>query len=283
MYRGTAESFLSSRAGRNLKGRAQLVLTSPPFPLNRKKQYGNLSGEQYLTWLGDLAPRIARSLGESGSLVIEMGNAWESGSPVMSTLGLEALMLLRKEADLHLCQQFVCHNPARLPTPIQWVNKDRIRVTDAYTHVWWMSKSVRPKANNRNVLRPYSARMEQLLARGKYNDGRRPSGHVIGASSFLNNNGGSIPSNVLSFSNTSAANGYRSYCREKGISAHPAAMAPGLAEFFIKFLTDTNDLVFDPFAGSNTTGAAAEKLGRKWVGVEPDPAYIAGSLGRFGV
>ncbi len=39
--------------------------------------------------------------------------------------------------------------------------------------------------------------------------------------------------------------------------------------------------MLDPFAGSNTTGAVAEELGRQWIAVEPDADYIAGSVGRF--
>jgi site-specific DNA-methyltransferase (cytosine-N4-specific) len=58
-------------------------------------------------------------------------------------------------------------------------------------------------------------------------------------------------------------------------------MPVGLAEFFIKFLTMPGDLVLDPFAGSNTTGAAAEALGRKWISIESDKVYVKGSYGRF--
>ena len=39
----------------NLKEKVQLILTSPPFPLNNKKQYGNLNGEEYLKWFTSLA------------------------------------------------------------------------------------------------------------------------------------------------------------------------------------------------------------------------------------
>jgi site-specific DNA-methyltransferase (cytosine-N4-specific) len=58
-------------------------------------------------------------------------------------------------------------------------------------------------------------------------------------------------------------------------------MQPELVGFFLEFLTDEGDLVFDPFAGSNTTGAVAERLGRRWVGVEASKAYVEGSKGRF--
>ncbi|MCZ7625025.1 MAG: site-specific DNA-methyltransferase [Candidatus Methylomirabilis sp.] len=57
---------------------------------------------------------------------------------------------------------------------------------------------------------------------------------------------------------------------------------PGdLATFFIKFLTDAHDLILDPFAGSNTTGAMAERLKRRWIAIEPNDDYLQGSRGRF--
>ncbi len=62
---------------------------------------------------------------------------------------------------------------------------------------------------------------------------------------------------------------------------HPARMPSGLAEFFINFLTDPGDLVLDPFAGSNTTGSVAERLGRRWLSIESVLDYARGSRGRF--
>lgn len=280
-YRATVEDLLDSESGRALEGTVQMILTSPPFPLNRKKRYGNRLGEDYLKWLSDLAPRLVKLLTPDGSIVMELGNAWEPGKPVMSTLALEALLEFRRVGGLHLCQQFVCHNPARLPSPAQWVTIERIRVKDSFTHLWWMSPIERPKADNRAVLTEYSSRMRQLLARGSYNSGRRPSGHGISADSFTRDNGGAIPPNVLSFSNTSATDPYRRYCRDRGIKAHPAPMQAGAVKFFTRLLTTENDLVFDPFAGSNTTGAVAEQLGRRWVATEPNAEYVQGSKGRF--
>lgn len=281
MYQATVEDLLASPAERELSGKVQLLFTSPPFPLNRKKRYGNKTGDEYIEWLCELAPRLVALLRPKGSIVLELGNAWEAGSPTMSTLPMEAFIGFLDAGDLHLCQQFVCHNPARLPSPAQWVNVERIRVKDAYTNVWWMSPVERPKANNKRVLVPYSPAMKRLLRRGTYNGGRRPSGHLIGDCSFNRNNGGAIPANVLSFSNTVAVNTYRQYCRERHIKPHPAPMAPGLVEFFIKLLTSRNDLVYDPFGGSNLTGAVAEQLGRRWVTTEPRREYVQGSRGRF--
>ena len=262
-------------------GKVDLIFTSPPFPLNRKKRYGNRQGDEYLEWLVSLAKPLGELLSPTGSIVLEVGNAWEPGRPTMSTLPLRSLLGFLEAGDLELCQQFICHNPARLPTPAQWVTIERIRVKDSYTHVWWMSKTERPKASNWPVLVDYSKSMKKLMERGSYNSGVRPAGHSISDESFLHNNGGAIPPNVLTFANTRSNDLYRQFCREEGLPIHPARMQPELAEFFIKMLTDEEDLVLDPFAGSNTTGAVAERLGRRWIAVEPNREYAEGSLGRF--
>ncbi len=224
MYCSTIEEFLSSDVACAVRGDVQMIFTSPPFPLNRKKRYGNRTGEEYLEWLGELAAPLSDLLAEDGSLVVELGNAWESGEPVMSTLALRALLKLLESGGLYLCQQFVVHNPARLPSPAQWVNVDRIRVKDAYTNVWWMSRTPRPKADNRKVLIAYSPAMKKLLDRQSYNAGERPSQHHIGKKSFLTDHGGAIPPNVLTISNTVSTDAYRRYCKESGLDMHPARM-----------------------------------------------------------
>jgi hypothetical protein len=281
MYECHVEPFLDSYLASAVRGDVQMVFTSPPFPLNRKKKYGNRVGDEYLDWLGSIAAPLGNLLTEDGSLVVELGNGWEAGEPVMSTLALRALLRVLDDGGFRLCQQFVVHNPARLPSPAQWVNIERIRVKDAYTNVWWMSRTSRPKADNRRILTGYSPSMKKLLKRKSYNAGARPSQHHIGETSFLSDNGGAIPPNVLTISNTTATDSYRRYCKEHGLQPHPARMAPELAEFFIQFLTDPNDLVLDPFGGSNTTGEAAEKLGRQWITLEPESSYVEGSRGRF--
>jgi len=281
MYVSRIESFLDSDTSQDLRGSVQLIFTSPPFPLNRKKKYGNKTGKEYLAWLHDLAPRLTELLTPEGSIVMELGNAWEPGAPVMSTLALEAFLDFKKAGRLNLCQQFICHNPARLPSPAQWVTVERIRVKDSFTHIWWMSPTERPKADNRNVLIEYSPNMKGLLARRSYNSGRRPSGHLIGRDSFFKDNGGAIPPNVFVSSNTTSTGRYREYCREQEIEPHPAPMQMDMVGFFVKMLTDPGDLVLDPFAGSNSTGAVAEELGRRWIAIEPNREYMEGSKGRF--
>lgn len=295
IYRGDAEELLQGAPLIESRGKIQLILTSPPFPLNRKKRYGNLTGAAYIQWLEKMAPICRDYLKPDGSIVLELGNAWEPKKPVMSTLPIKALLAFLDAGQLQLCQEFIYYNPAKLPTPAQWVTVERIRVKDAFTRVWWMAPSSRPKANNRKILKRYSKSMEELLKRGTYNPGKRPSEHNIGQRSFLKDNLGAIPPNVLiapyldnsepinilSYANTTTNDPYQVFCRSKGIVPHPARMQAKLAEFFIEFLTDEDDLVMDPFAGSNTTGAVAEKLQRNWLSIELEGTYIDASKARF--
>ena len=281
-YNGTVEKVLSSKKMERYKGKVDLIFTSPPFPLNRKKKYGNLQGQEYLNWLNEIGGLLYDFLSPSGSLVIEIGNSWEPGSPTMSVLPLKSLLTFLESNNYYLCQQFVWNNPAKLPSPAQWVNVERIRVKDSFTNIWWMSKSPRPSCDNRKVLGEYSKSMKSLLKRKKFNSGKRPSEHDISVEGFLKNNGGAIPSNVITAANTVSSSPYQSYCKKNGFVLHPARMPMAIPEFFIKFLTDENDLVLDPFGGSNTTGFVSETLNRKWLSVEVNSEYILGSRGRFG-
>ena len=105
-------------------------------------------------------------------------------------------------------------------------------------------------------------------------------GHELGEG-FLKRNQGAIPPSVLTFSNSSESKEYRAWCKENEVPQHPARMPVKLAEFFINFLTIKNNLVLDPFGGSNITGAVSEALGRQWVTIERDERYVLGSKGRF--
>lgn len=281
MLEGLAETVLRSNELDAIRGKVRLIFTSPPFPLKTKKRYGNLRGEQYLAWLTGFGPLFRELLAPTGSIVIELGNSWEPGRPVMSTLALKALLYFQELNQLHLCQEIICHNPARLPGPAQWVTVERVRLKDSFTRFWWLSPSPRPKANNKRVLVPYSPSMQRLLKTGKFNAGRRPSEHHIREHGFAVNHGGAIAPSVLVVPNTRANDSYQRYCRKHRIVFHPARMPPAVPDFFIRFLTNRNDIVLDPFGGSNTTGAAAEALGRYWISVEPDKQYIRGSIGRF--
>lgn len=259
-----------------------LVLTSPPFALSRPKEYGNKDQADYVDWILEFTKEVKRIITEDGSFVIDLGGAYIKGSPVRSLYNFRLLIRMCDEQGWKLAEEFYWHNPAKLPSPIEWVNKRKIRVKDSVNTVWWLSKSDFPKANVKNVLTEYSDRMKKLIEDSSkfYTPKKRPSGHDI-STSFGNDNGGAIPSNLLQISNTESNSQYLRYCKELDIKGHPARFPAKLPEFFIKFLTNKDDIVLDIFAGSNTTGWIAQKLDRRWLAFESDHLYSAASIFRF--
>ncbi len=259
-----------------------LIMTSPPFALQRPKEYGNESQEGYKNWFLPFADEFWRVLKPTGSLVIDLGGAWEGGQAVKSIYQFELLVSLcrRPNRPFMLAQDFYWYNPARLPSPAQWVTIDRVRVKDSVNYLWWLSKTPNPKADNRRVLREYTESMKRLIESGTYNRGRRPSGHVV-REGFTEDRGGAISPNLLAISNTGNDREYLESCRRRGLRSHPARFPAELPDFFINFLTEPGDLVADPFAGSNVTGAVAESLGRRWLSIDIEDEYLRGSIARF--
>jgi len=254
-----------------------LVMTSPPFALTRKKEYGNEPLDKYLEWFMPFCLEIQRILKRTGSFVLDIGGAWIPGVPVRSVYHFELAVKLAKE--FHLAQEFYWYNPARLPTPAEWVTVRRLRVKDAVNMVWWFSKTEWPKADNRRVLQPYSESMKGLIKNG-YKAKKRPSGHDI-STKFQKDNGGAIPPNLIQIANTESNSAYLRKCKERGIKPHPARYPEQLVRFFVDFLTDKGDLVVDPFAGSNVTGSVCDESGRRWLATELEPKYVEGSTTRF--
>jgi site-specific DNA-methyltransferase (cytosine-N4-specific) len=261
------------------QGSVSLVVTSPPYALRRKKSYGNVSATAYIDWFLPFADEIHRVLRDDGSFVFELAPAWRTGTGTRSLFLYELILRLCQEQRFHLVQEFYWHNPSRLPSPAEYVTIRRTRVKDAVNVIWWLSKSPAPRADNRRVLRPYSRSMHRLFREG-VRPARRPSEHHIGEG-FDRDNGGAIPSNLLQIPNTTSRDDYLDRCKAAGLVPHPARFPAALPEFFIRFLTEPGDLVLDPFAGSNVTGHVAEALGRRWLAVEINAEYVAGSRLRF--
>lgn len=259
-----------------------LVVTSPPFALQRQKEYGNKDQHEYIDWLTEFAALVHRKLRHDGSFVLDLGGAYQKGVPSRSLYNFRIPIKFCDQLGFFLAEDFYWYNPAKLPSPIEWVNKRKIRVKDSVNNVWWFSKTEWPKADVTKVLAPYSDRMKKLLKdpEGFYSAKVRPSGHDIGTG-FGKDNGGAIPSNLLQIPNTDSNGGYLRGCKTVGGKGHPARFPAKLPEFFIKFLTEPGDLVVDIFGGSNTTGRVAEDLGRKWKSFELSKDYLAASAFRF--
>lgn len=280
---GTAHCGDSMRLLRELPDDSvNLVLTSPPFALQRQKEYGNLDQAEYIDWLLEFARLAHGKLRDDGSLVLDLGGAYQKGVPARSLYNFRILLRLCDDLGYFLAEDFYWFNPSKLPSPIEWVNKRKLRAKDSVNTVWWLSKTEWPKADVTRVLTEYSERMKKLLSdpAGFYSPKKRPSGHDISAG-FGTDNGGAIPSNLLSIPNSDSNSPYLAMCKRLGVKAHPARFPARLPQFFIRLLTDPGDLVVDFFAGSNTTGMVAESESRRWHAFEIDLDYVAASTFRF--
>lgn len=259
-----------------------LVFTSPPFALLRQKSYGNLDQHEYVEWLCEFGKAALPALKDSGSFVLDLGGAYQRGRPIRSLYNFRVLLEFCDRLGYRLAEEFFWFNPAKLPSPIEWVNKRKIRAKDAVNTVWWFSKTDNPKADVTQVLAPYSERMKTLLKDPSkfYSPKERPSGHDI-AKSFGKRNEGAIPSNLLQIPNTDSNSHYLRTCKALGRESHPARFPSELPRFFIRMLTQPDDMVVDIFSGSNTTGAVAEGLQRRWLSIDFDRSYAALSAIRF--
>ena len=259
-----------------------LVLTSPPFALQREKEYGNKAQAEYVAWLAQFARLVHRKLKDDGSFVLDLGGAYEPGSPTRSLYNFRVPIHFCDELGFHLAEDFYWHNPSKLPSPIEWVNKRKLRAKDSVNTVWWFAKTRWPKADVSKVLTEYSDRMKKLLEDpdGFYKPKKRPSGHDIGRA-FGKNNSGAIPPNLLQIPNSESNGTYLRGCKAVGVKGHPARFPAKLPEFFIRFLTEPGDVVLDIFAGSNTTGWVADCEGRKWLAFDERLDYLAASSFRF--
>jgi DNA modification methylase len=268
-----------------------LVFTSPPYALHFKKEYGNVEKSDYVDWFLSFAHEIYRVLADDGSFVLNIGGSYNQGFPTRSIYHFKLLIALVDKVGFHLAQECFWYNPAKMAAPAEWVTVRRIRIRDSVEYVWWLSRTPWPKSDNRRVLKPYSRDMIRLNQRG-VRPTTRPSGYNIRSSFDTIEAGGSIPPNVieienevasdmLKFGNNASNDTYTRLCKEEGIKIHPARFPASLPSFFIKMLTSEDDVVVDPFAGSNTTGAVAENLQRRWIAVESVEAYLKGSQFRF--
>jgi len=256
-----------------------LALTSPPYALHFKKEYGNVEKHGYVAWFLPFAREIYRVLKPEGSFVLNIGGSFNPKTPTRSLYQFKLLIALVEEVGFHLAQECFWYNPAKLPAPAEWVTVRRQRIKDSVEYIWWLSKTPWPRADNRNVLVPYSPDMERLIKRG-YRPKIRPSGHNI-THKFQADRGGAIPANLIERGNNESNSEYIKACRAAGLKVHPARFPAALPEFFIKLCTKPGGLVIDPFAGSNTTGYVAESLGRHWIAAEVNADYVQASKLRF--
>lgn len=117
MYQGDAAGLLASLPDESL----DLVITSPPYALHFKKEYGNVNKDGYVDWFRPFGREIYRALKPEGSFVLNIGGSYNAGMPTRSLYHFRVLIMLVEQLGFHLAQECFWYNPAKLPSPAEWV------------------------------------------------------------------------------------------------------------------------------------------------------------------
>jgi len=271
---------------RDLEVPITLCFTSPPYPLQRARAYGNVDSRAIVDFLCQTLAPVIDKLAVDGSLVLNVSNdIFESRSPARSTYVERLVLALEDEFGLHLMDRLIWHNSAKPPAPVQWASKERQQLCVAYEPILWVAKDpLQVKSDNRGVLEPHTRRQKRLMQQGgekrtaSYGDGA----YRIRPGSFGNLTDGRIPRNVIRQGHRCRwSDQYRKETAKLGLPLHAAGMPYALPEFMIRFCTEEGDVVADPFAGRCMTGRAAETLGRQWVCSELMLEYTLGASTLF--
>ena len=237
-----------------------LIMTSPPYADARKHTYGGVPPDQYVEWFLPRAEEMKRVLKPSGSFVLNIKEKAVNGE--RHTYVLELIIAMRKELGWRWVEEYIWTKTD--PFPAKW--KDRFK--DAWERLLHFSISQSFKMNQDDV------RVKAKFVNGRPNGKPSPSDYATNTpktGSGLSKNRASFIGKGLAYPSNNL-NG-PTVCEEHALG-HSAQYPEYIPTFFVKLFTDAKDVVLDPFCGSGTTMAAAQSLGRQWVGIDKDQSSV---------
>jgi DNA modification methylase len=264
-----------------------LALTSPPYPLQQARAYGNeVNTIKYIDFICEALEPIVNNLYVGGNIALNIGNdIFESGSPARSIYVERLVIALVDRFGLSLMDRMPWSCPNKIPGPIAWASKKRMQLNAGFEHIlWFCNEPNKCIANNQRVLKSHTEKHQKFIITGghKTTSVNGDGAYVKKQGAWSNQTAGTIPKNVLTFHNTcSHGRKVSNYAKELGIAPHSAKMPYSLAEFLVRFLSREGDLIVDPFGGTFTTGEAAERNGRRWICTDTIWEYVRQSFIRF--
>lgn len=260
-------------------GSLQLVFTSPVYPIQSGRDYGKMTPAVWLDWMTRLTRLWADLITDDGIIALNIGDVHIPGIPAMSPVLYRYMLACIDDLGLYEQQADYWLNPTKLGN-IQWTAKDRRIPKGAIEHVKYLSKHPFPKRSVEEVLVPRRSSAARVAADRKRLVENRPSGYDIRPAAF-HGEGDAIPPNLIVAGGAPSNDAYARRCRRAGLRLHPARFPEALPERVILQCTDPGDTVYDPMAGSGTTGAVAARLGRRFMVTEPMLVYVEGQMLRF--
>ena len=250
-----------------------LIFTSPPYADQRF--YGtdefSINPDEYVEWLLPKVTEFFRVLKNGGNFILNINDKVADGEQHLYVY--ELVIAIKKEIGFKYVRDYIWHNPS---TPPNIFSRGKYgRTKKSHEYCFWFAKGENWTFNLDAIRKPYSKDMLKYLngnGKGGRSENQRPSTHSFDCAKQWKNHGGSDPGSVIILGNTSSNGRFNKMCKENGIN-HPARFPEQLAEFFIKAGSNKNDVVLDPFMGSGTTIIAAERLSRKWIGIDANDVY----------
>lgn len=234
-----------------------LIFTSPPYADQRKKTYGGIHPDRYVEWFLPISAELQRVLKPTGTFVLNIKEKVVNGE--RSTYVMELILEMRRQQGWLWTEEFIWHKKNCYPG--KWPNRFR----DSWERLIQFNKNRHFAMYQEEVMVPMGdwskTRLKKLSETDKVRDESKVgSGFGKNISNWLQRDM-AYPTNVLHLATE---------CNNKN---HSAAFPEGLPEWFIKLFTKEGDTVLDPFMGSGTTNAVAQRMKRHSIGIEIVPEY----------
>jgi len=262
-----------------------LMLSSPPYPLQDPRAYGNVQEKEYVDWLCAMLEPIVKNLVEGGSIVLNISNDISlKRSPAKSIYKERLVLALHDRFGLYKMDEIPWVNTSKIPTNA-WATQKKIQMLPGWEPILWFTNNPGcVRSDSRRILKPHSkTHMKYIAAGGSQKEYINGDGkYHIKKGAFSNQTDGALPRNVFTRGHKSSlTNRYHQICKELNLPRHAATFPYELAEYFIKFLTKENDFVVDICSGSFTTCLTADRLNRRWAGADVIWEYARGGGERF--
>lgn len=254
-----------------------LLITSPPYA--DTISYGNkisvFHPDKYPDWFLPLTIEAARFLKPTGSFILNINDKIMNGK--RSIYVFDLVCRIERETGLSLHDRYFWYKKCPIPS-----GSER-RLNDGIEYIFhFVRKKINKKGGfsyknecfktrTNRVRQPYAAAtLKRYKSNGgiTLNDDVNKDGIIIKRKNkiLVANPDGVIPGTVFRFNTVCAM-------RKKAANKHPAPFHPDIPKWFINWLTDEGDLVFDPFMGSGTTAKVCQEMKRNWLGFELNEKY----------
>jgi len=281
----------------------QCVVTSPPYWGLRNYQVEKQLGlektpEEYVEKMVEVFRQVKRVLKDDGTCWLNLGDSYngsggaggdynkgglKDGQPKYKGRNISSLkpkdlvgipwrIAFALQADgWWLRQDIVWHKPNPMPESVQ------DRCTKSHEYIFLLTKSAKYYYDNDAIREPYTEPMDRWGGEHKRNsiNEKFDDKEMANANSLARNR------NMRPDENGRNKRSVWTINTQPYKEAHFAVFPEKLPELCIKAGTKKGDTVLDPFFGSGTTGWVAQRLGRKWIGIELNAEYIKIAEKRF--